>query len=222
MMNDFKCKLNKRFSIVVATNREDILNKNLLASPDIFYHDLHLQKKYTNVCRAYNDAIPKTIEEIIIFVHQDVYLPKGFFEQLENSIEQLKDIDWGILGSAGTTKECQAKGWVLDNGNNWGNEKNLPAEIQTLDELILIAKKDIFNKITFDECIPHHHMFGTDICLQANNINKKNFAILAYCHHTAFDGRKPIPLNFYESRDYIRKKWMHKFPIYTTCTQIIK
>ena len=123
-------KIDKRFSIVVATNRDDVLGKNLLASPDIFYHDLHLQKNYTNVCKAYNDAILKINEDIIIFVHQDVYLPKNFFDQLENSIEQLKDIDWGILGSAGVSRQCQSRGWVLDNGSNFGSNQNLPSEVQ--------------------------------------------------------------------------------------------
>jgi hypothetical protein len=97
----------------------------------------------------------------------------------------------------------------------WGSPDNLPSPVNTLDELLIIIKK---NSFIFDEKIPNHHLFTTDLCLQAEEQGKKNYAILAFCHHNSKTNE--LPENYEESKNYIRNKWQHKLPIYTTCSII--
>src|SRR5512136_1863309 len=119
-----------RFSIVCASNNREVLATNLLASPGIAGHDLHIQTGYSNVCRAYNAAMPKLVEDTVIFIHQDVYLPKTFFPQLTHALKGLKEQEWGVLGVAGRKGPVYA-GNILDRGSIWGSPEGLPAEVDT-------------------------------------------------------------------------------------------
>jgi len=211
-----KNKMPMEFSIVCASNNEDILKKYLLSSPDIEKHDLIIERDVKNVPKAYNDGMKKAKRDIVIFVHHDVGLPAGFFTQLEESISNLQNEDWGVLGVAGCLGSARF-GYLMNRTNIWGSKESVPHEIDTLDELILIVKRD---SIIFDENIPStHHMFGPDTCLQFKEQGKKNFSILAYCIHNCVE-HKGYPQDFYDSAEYIKKKWPHRLPITTTCTVI--
>lgn len=204
-----------KFSIVCASNNEDILNKNLLSSPGISEHDLIIDRKAKNVPIAYNKAMKKATQDIVIFVHHDVSLPEGFFNQLSDSISKL-DGDWGCLGVAGCLGDARY-GYLMNRKNIWGSTASVPHEVDTLDELILIVKKD---SIVFDEKIPStHHMFGPDTCLQFKAQGKKNYSILAYCIHNCVE-HGTYPKDFYDSAEYLKKKWPQFLPITTTCTVI--
>jgi hypothetical protein len=180
-------------------------------------NDLILKLEYSSVARAYNSSIKGAKEDIIIFVHQDVYLPITFHDQLSASIKNLGNIDWGVLGVAGVNGN-QIFANVLDRGNILKSYDQRPTEVRILDELILVIKKYSFNKIRFDEKIPHHHLFGADICLQANQFGMKNYVIDAYCHHNS--SLNGLTDNYIDSENYIREKWVNQLPIITTCSRI--
>jgi hypothetical protein len=206
-----------KYSIVCSVSNETTLRNNLLLSPDISKHNLLLQYNYTNLSKAYNDAKPS--EDIVIYVHQDVYLPGGFFNQLTTSILQLtvSNCNWGVIGPAGRS----SRGWfgsIVDRGKNWGNSELLPKEVDTLDELMLVTKN---NEFIFDEGILNHHLFGADLCMQAREAGKLNYAINAYCHHNSSSSYE-LPKEFEVSKQYIKQKWNKYLPIYTTCTVIME
>jgi len=214
-----------KYSIVCASNNDDILHKHLLSSPDIQKHELIIMKNYTCVCKAYNEA--KHTCPIVIFVHQDVFLPETFFDQLDVTVHVLENKNWGILSPAGIDFQKNRAGYICDRGNKWGKPEDLPRIMKTADELMLIIKKSTLDKISFDEKIPSHHLFGTDICLQAENIGLVNFGIHAYCHHTsslpiAASTKGLLPESFKESTKYIKNKWDSKLPIPTSSGWLIK
>lgn len=202
-------------TFICATNNKDLLRNNLLRSECITLDNIILQYNYTNVPKAYNDAMKQTKDDILCFVHQDVFLPVKFMDDLTLSIEKLKDKDWGVLGVAGKLND-QYIGYIKDRGRPWGTPSGLPKEVQTLDELLLVIKKDTFQ---FDENIPTAHLYGADICMQAIEAGKKVFAIDAYCCHNSIHGYK-LPLEFDSAAKYIKQKWMKRLPIHTTCTSI--
>lgn len=208
----------KRYTIICASNNEKTLQKDLLSSKNLEKHQLIIQRNCKNVPQAYNEATKSAEEDIIIYVHHDVFLPENFFSQLDDAISNLGEADWGVLGVAG----CLGKdryGYLLNRTQNWGSEKLVPHEVETLDELILIVKK---GTVVFDENIPStHHMFGADICMQCKDQGKTNYAILAYCEHRCALHTK-YPKDFYDSADYIGKKWSKYLPITTTCTTVKK
>lgn len=209
-----------RYSIICAVNKPKVFEENLFMSPGVFAHELIVQTKYTNICKAYNDAIQSSTSDILIFVHQDVYLPRLFFDQLKKSLEKLANVNWGVIGPAGRNCLGELKGNILDRAHLWGAPLDLPAPVQTLDELCLILKRSTFDKLAFDEKITNQHLFGTDICLQAESQGLQNFAVLAFCSHNSTQDYH-LPKEFKDTSNYIKTKWRAKLPIYSTCQIII-
>ena len=66
--------------IVAACNNREILELNLLQSPEIASGLIkpHLEWHATSAGAAYNRALDATRGEIVVFAHQDVYLPAGW------------------------------------------------------------------------------------------------------------------------------------------------
>jgi hypothetical protein len=153
--------------------------------------------------------------DILCFVHQDVFLPPSFESDLEKSLESLQNVNWGVLGPAGRN-EAGFFGHIVDRGMPWGSSVGLPTQVQTLDELMLIIRKDTFQ---FDEKMPNYHLFGSDLCLQSSTSGKKNFAIDTLCYHNSNHGYV-LPEEFHLGVSYLRKKWVNQLPIYSTCMVI--
>lgn len=100
----------------------------------------------------------------------------------------------------------------------YGNFK----EVQTVDELSLIMRKDSpfrFDSDTFD----HFHWYGADICLKAISMGYKNFAIDADCMHLS-DGQANLSGGhaeaFINQGIKLFKKWSTTFPYFRTTTAI--
>lgn len=209
-----------KIDFVCATNSDDIIEKNLKLSRLFSRAHFILQKGYTNVPRAYNDAMKQCRGDIICFLHQDVFLPLDWKIAFLCSLSEMERIDrnWAVLGIAGVRKESGKKGrswhgFLRDRGRQWGSPCGLPAEVETLDELLLVLKND--SSLRFDENIPANHLYGADICLQARARGQKCYAILAYCHHNSTTRR--LPPDFHEPGEYIKKKWPACLPIVTMC-----
>jgi len=203
---------------ICPSNDKWVLRNNLLRSKILESYPLKVQRDYTNISKAYNDF--KSDSEIRVYLHHDVFLPDDFEENLLKGIEKIEETDpnWGVIGVAGVRSVGDGKeiyGYISDRGKKWGKPDNLPHEVDTLDELLLIVKD---KKLKFDENIPSTHFYGADICLQAQEMGKKNYAINAYCEHNSSLGEKPA--GFYAARDYIMIKYKNKRPIATTCTII--
>lgn len=209
-----------KYSIISAVNNIKVFEENLFLSPDLLTHDFIVKTGYTNICKAYNDAIRTANYDILIFVHQDVFLPSNFFDSLDASIKRLNTVNWGVLGPAGRDEAGRMQGSIMDRGSVWGNAFNLHAPVQTLDELCLVIKKDTFRHISFDEKIENQHLFGTDICLHAEDAGFQNFAVLAFCNHNSSQDYT-LPISFETTSSYIKEKWRDKLPIYSTCQVIV-
>lgn len=206
-------------NFIIAVNDEKILSQNFKhILPD---NNFILQKQYDNIPRAYNDAILKCDQEYICLLHQDVYLPLGWIDNVKEQIKNFHDQEWGVLGVAGVelrnnNTEKIYLGHVRDRGCEWGMSEGLPIEVDTLDELLLIIKND--GRLWFDHDTKNH-FYGADICMQAKLLNKKCYAIDAYCHHNSIHGGELNP-DFWESCNYMKNKYKNMLPIGTTCTVI--
>ena len=198
-----------------------MLYDNLLHSKDIMSHDLQVIKSEdcnNNVKKAYNKSLKACKNDIVIFIHQDVVLHDDFFPSLDRAIDLLSDCPWAVLGVAGKTKMGTLSANVIDRGYPLITKDFKPTAVQTLDELLLIVNRKLMPLLSFDENIPHHHLFGTDLCLQAKQLGKKSYVIDAPCSHNS--SLKSLPPCYYESESYIRLKWAKYLPIHTTCSTI--
>jgi len=210
-------------TFVVASNNRQTLEANLLASPCFragHPHQILIQEGYSSASKAYNDAIEKSRNDLIVFAHQDIIFPEGWLGQFEAALRYLAttDPEWGVLGCYGRTRNDGAHGYVYSPGPGFvGEPFEHPSEIQTLDEIVLILRKS--SGLRFDNTLPHFHLYGTDICMRAAELGRKSYAIPALCvHNTLY--YLVLPKEFYTCYKQIRNTWKAHLPIQTPCIRI--
>jgi hypothetical protein len=212
-------------TFVVAVNDREVSRKNLLASPCLqppHPHELIFQERYRSAAAAYNDGLARAINEIVVLVHQDVFLPDPWIMQLQSALETLDKTDpsWGVLGCWGMSHSGKGQGHVYTpDPGVIGHSFSEPVPVQTLDELLLVVRKS--SNLKFDPQLPGFHMYGTDICLTAANAGFNCYAISAFCVHNAqpYSG---FPSDFVRSYNYVKQARHASLPIYTSCVTIAR
>jgi hypothetical protein len=215
----------KAITFVAAANSREILENNFLASECVQEgsgHQVLIQKGFASASKAYNDAIDKSVNDLMVFAHQDILFAKSWVEDLEKALGALAETDpnWGVLGCYGETADYEGRGYI------WSGEQGIlgkaferPAPVQTLDEIVLILRKS--SGLRFDEGLPNFHFYGTDICMEAAKRGKKAYAISAFVVHNAAQ-TVMLPKEFYDCYRYIKKKWIEWLPIQTTVIKVTR
>jgi hypothetical protein len=215
--------LDMEWTLISSVNNDEVLNSCLLSSPDArSAADIRLQRGYSGAAAAFNAGIDQAQTDLLVFVHQDVYLPEGWIGKVQRAIEVISktDPDWGVLGVWGGGRSgAMPAGFVYDGG--WrkvlGNEFDGGVEIDSLDEVVLILRKSA--GLRFDPAIPGFHMYGADICQEARRQGRKCYAIAAFCIHNTNQYRM-LPWQFWKGYLIMRGKWRAHLPIQTSCTRI--
>lgn len=212
------------YTIAVAVNSRETLSKNLLLSPGLqaaHKYQILIKEGYTSASEAYNSAIDEATHEIIIFIHQDIYLPETWFSDLGRALSYLEErqINWGVLGCFGTTATEIGVGNVCDPWGVHGRKLINPEPVETLDEIILIIKKS--SALRFDPLMLHFHLYGTDLCMSAKEKGMVNFAFQGFCIHNTHQ-LLVLPKEFYDCYYYVKKKWVKYLPIQTSCIRVTK
>src|ERR1700722_4555641 len=86
-----------------------------------------------------------------------------------------------IITSGDLTESLAAEriGWVVDRGRMLRDGPELPAQVATLDELVLVVRGD--SGLRFDPALGFH-VYGADICLQARELGLAVVAMGALCY----------------------------------------
>ena len=214
-----------RLTFVSAVNNRKLFEENFLSSPTLERlgdHEILVQEGFTSAARAYNDAIERSTNDLIIFCHQDILLPKPWIGQLEQALQCLEaeDPNWGVLGTYGNTSDGHGWGHVYSSGLGViGEAPPRPVAVQTLDEIVLILRRS--SGLRFDDSLPHFHFYGTDICLRAAKSGMRSYAIPAFCFHNTCQ-TLVLPKEFYECCRHVREVWKSYLPIQTSCIRITK
>ena len=103
-------------------------------------------------------------------------------------------------------------GWVVDRGRLLSEGPGLPAPVATLDELLLIVRRE--TPLRFDPAMGFH-LYGADLCLQARERGQAVVALGAPCHHNS--RRVGLPESFFPSAEAFLQKWADRLPIATSC-----
>lgn len=214
----------ENFTFAVAVNNRAVLRKNLYLSPGFLKNDKNqvlIKENYPSASLAYNSAIDEAENEIIIFIHQDIYLPENWFSDISRCLSYLEErqINWGVLGCFGSKKNAYGGlGRVYTTGLGvHGKKITQPESVETLDEIILIIRKS--SGLKFDPFLPHFHLYGADLCLSAKDKGMTNFAFQGFCIHNT-NQLLNLPKEFYDCYRYIKRKWAKFLPIYTSCLTI--
>jgi len=212
-------------TFVIAVNNRQVFEMNIANSHPIKnskWHEIIVKEGFPCASMAYNEGLNEAKNEIVIFVHQDVYLPAEWDVRLLNAIQRIEKIgiNWGVVGCYGVNSVNQRFGHLYSNGLNkfLGNEGHL-TKVETLDEMLLVVRKS--NGICFDINLPHFHLYGSDICLMAQEKKKECLAVSNFIIHNSLPVIR-LSKDYWECVDYIRKKWRNKLPINTCVLKISK
>lgn len=159
----------------------------LIAIPNFF-------NIYTSVPEAFNNATDISSGRYIIYMHQDVVVPKNWLNKIKKNIQQLdvERVQWGVIGPAGVTLDSQPHYYLLNGSMDiMGEHSHYRNEVFCLDELCLIVQKDRDLRFSEDH-LNGFHFYGCDLCISSARRNLRNFAIDAYCFHNSEDGRKNL------------------------------
>jgi len=208
-----------------ATHDYAILSQNLGASEVLKTHPLAILHGFESVPAAYNSLIASAFDWVV-FVHHDVFLPPDFEASLRATLAVAAP-DWAILGVAGVNLENGVRtmhGNLIDRGRPWGRPDDLPCQVRTLDEVILIVRGTYRWErafLQFDPRFPFD-FYGADLCMQAEARGLRCMAIHAPIVHNStrpFGGRTAA---FYDAEEAFRQKWYNQLPVATTCAVVSK
>ncbi len=160
--------------------------------------------------------------DIIVFCHEDVVFPPRWLVSLQDTLVQLENRSprWAVLGPMGR----QAKrflGHALDGDGQAAYYGPLPAIVDTLDEFCLIVPASC--PLRFDEQLGGHHLYGADLCIQAQEASLGCYAgDLPCAHHSRTRHRPP---DYHVIKRRLQRKWMFRRRrvgrlIGTTCGRI--
>lgn len=156
----------------------------------------NFNNEYASASEALNVGKDLAEGTYVIYCHQDLKVPNNWLYMISSNLNSLANKNVGFVGMAGVlytedgTPKKQDAAIYLSNLNSkkekfsdtYSRLLGSSFEVQCLDELCIIGKKSDpyrFDEINFD----HYHWYGADICLQAINAGKSNYAINAECFH---------------------------------------
>jgi arylsulfatase A-like enzyme len=232
-------------TFVVAINDTDELHHNLLNSPIVkspehewILVENHGNSRYPNISCLYEDALRRASNDLVFFMHQDLFLPEGWEEKMFAALLELETLDpeWGVLGAVGVTAPLSGSPqqlvghWCDPNG--YYSRRPLPREVQSLDEQWLGLRKR--RGLAFDEKLPGFHCYGIDISLTARQQGLKSYAIDAFVWHKYRDSKGHLiarredsskilqrrshefKKDFLSSAEYVERKWKMFLPFCST------
>lgn len=212
-------------SFVVCINNEEQLQANLLSSPCLrqpSIHQLIAVRGAKSAAEGLNSGIANAVNEIVVLLHQDVYLPPGWTRQL---VAQYRAAEQqygriGIAGFYGVAKVDGKKeyfGTVVDR-HHLLYSPPVPTRVETLDELALVVPKS--TKLRFDPSLGWH-LYGSDFALQAKQQGEAVVVFDALCYHHSRGGFV-VPPDYYKSEQVFKRKWAAHLPIFAPCSDMTK
>ncbi len=209
-------------TFVTAFNNVATLKQNMLSSPCIQSgkYQVIIKQGGASASLTYNLCLNEAVNDYVVFLHQDTFLPTAWDYNLVTDIEniQKQNIKWGVIGCYGINFNRKGCGYVYSNGlGKVLGSDGTPEKALSVDEMVIVVNKK--SLLTFDDCLPGYHFYGTDICLQSKTLGFENYVVKNYCIHNSLPVKK-FDRSFWSACNYIRLKWKQQLPITTTCVHI--
>jgi hypothetical protein len=169
-------------SIVSVFNDPAVLGDRLLSSlssqnaPHEVVTVNNTEGQFDRATTALNWGGEQAHGDWVVFVHQDVQLLSAdWLGRAEKLLELLPSDGWS--GVAGFTQKSKLRGMIRDRAMLLGSPFQRPAEVQTLDECLLIHRRGPAGYKYFDEGIAGWHAYGVDACCTAIRSGAKNYVL---------------------------------------------
>jgi Glycosyltransferase like family/Methyltransferase domain len=209
-------------TFVACVNDEAQLSANLMRSPCLREptpHELLTFRGCSSAAEGLNAGIEKASGDLVVLVHQDVYLPMGWPQRLWHQW-QLARGQGGEIGAAGVfgvksrRVPFDAIGHVL-HSDRMLYSGELPADVDGLDELLMVLPRS--TPLRFDPSLGWH-LYGTDLALEAHSRGLRVVVLDAPCHHNTLTAR--VPVLYRDSERVLARKWRTMLPIHTNLSSI--
>lgn len=120
--------------------------------------------RFDNLGQAVNAGLDRADRELVVVVHEDVLLPKGWHRQFELALAALEQVDpdWGLVGCAGWMRDGRIEGHWSDPNvyMNTLGEKRFE-KVDWIDEHLMLIRKS--SGLRLDDCMPSIHHIGRDL-----------------------------------------------------------
>lgn len=166
--------------------------------------------------QAIDKFIRQSQGKYLIVVHQDVRCVDNK-SHLENCLHDLsqKDNNWAVCGNAGAIGYHQFV-YHITNAGKIIKHSNLPAQVSSLDENLLIINKA--SSLTISSDISGFHLYGTDLCLIADFLGYSCYVIPFMVRHLSLGNLKDLDKHVDRFIDRYGKKIRSRY-VETTCTK---
>lgn len=178
-------------SVIVCSIDENLFNRfseSLAKTIGVEYEVVKIenQRKKLPLAKAYNKGAIKASFDFLVFVHEDVvFHSQDWGEKLISQFHSLSNP--GVLGIAGSNylPISPSYWWIPDPARRFCNYMDNfelgkvgegkirssghsnPVPVFLLDGMFLAMKKDVHEKISFDESLEGFHGYDTSICLRS-------------------------------------------------------
>ncbi|MEV8235658.1 glycosyltransferase [Rhodococcus sp. NPDC077669] len=204
--------------VVAAVNDTRVLDFCLRRSPAIASGEVPLE--IIQGCRrpaeAFNPRLQNASYKVLIFIHQDVYLPAPFFTRLLGQLNNLADDDpeWAVIGAVGIDSENKIYGqaWSSGSGKVVGVSCSGHHKVESLDEVLLAVR--VASGVQFDDNFPGFHLYGTDLVQTAQRRGLNSYAVpMQIVHHSKRLAN--LAGSYRQTYKYCRRKWSNELPVPT-------
>ena len=157
-----------------------------------------------------------------ILCHQDVVLLDDLRADLDRRLEELTALDphWALAGNAGGVSRDRLAIRITDkHGADQRIGGPFPARVVSLDENFIVVRTQ--TRVSFSRDLGGFHMYGADICLNADILGYSAYVIDFHLRH---DGEARTGKSFAESVAAFRAKWSRALRprfMQTTCTGVL-
>lgn len=217
-------------TVAVAMNNLLQYQNNVAASPELASNDMgHQLLPMTgaqNMAQAWEHAKLHAAHDWIVLVHQDVYLPADWLQQIQyawHEAEAELGQQIGVLGVAGMrhlgNETVSSLGRCIDRVATYSPAAPLPAIADSLDELVLVYRKDRFLPVMSPEL--GFHFYGTDSVLKAQEVGLVAAVVDVPCfHNSSRFGSHMDDEDLKQKAMAFHQLWQHRLPVFTLVAQI--
>ncbi len=213
-------------AVVAAVNDTSSLARNLMQSDLIAQQGVpvHVEQGAPSAAIAYNRGLDATEAPLVLFVHQDVYLPPTWPRDLMQAVAVLDRVDptWALVAPFGIARDAprhRGDVWTTSLSRRVGEpvDPHRPIPAQSFDELAFVMRRSA--GLRFDEGLPLFHFYGTDIVQTAWAAGAGAYiAHMPVVHNDGFHGY--LGADFTAGFHYIRRKWRAALPLRSPVVRI--
>jgi len=203
-------------TIAAAVNDHAVLAQCLARSPDLAGDPAAIRayEDFSSASLAYNCALDEAQTDVVVLVHQDVYLPAGFLKGLRNGLDRLSQIDpeWAVAGVIGVddTGAIMGETWSSGLRQLVGLKVAQPMPIVSLDEVLLVVRRS--SGVRFDDRMPGFHLYASDVVMAARAAGHRSYVLDMPIIHSS----RPVlrlDAGYKAAYRFMQRKWRSHLPI---------